>query len=147
MATIHDDHFCIIIVYSPSGHDIPYTRESPRLTPFCCYISGDTHWVLTWQIFRYDIRPVLFLLMWYRMLCGDVVLLSLFFLCVFHFGARKLCQGPFYGIVYVCTTVGWHLFCKLLYMRPGKILWNQWITFIHFLSFEYQYIIILYELC
>ena len=27
-----------LIVYSPSRHDIPYTRESPRLTPLCCYI-------------------------------------------------------------------------------------------------------------
>ena len=35
---IHNDHPSILIVYSPSGHDIPYTRESTRLTPFCCYI-------------------------------------------------------------------------------------------------------------
>ena len=107
---IHDDHSSTLIAYSPSGHDIPYTCESPRLTLFCCYIfrrySLSTNvtdlpvWYQTYSV----------LLIWYRMLCGDIlVLLSLSFFYI-PFCGTKLCQDPFYGTVYVYTSAVWYSF-------------------------------------
>ena len=117
---------------------------SPQDSPlFVVIFSGDTRWVLTWQIFRYDIRPILFLLIWYRMLCGDAVLSSLF--CVLYsFVARSCAKVRFMGLYMYVYQQDDILFVNYYTWDLRKFCGNNEFSFIHFLSFDYQYIYMIF---
>ena len=94
---IHDIHPSIFIAYSPSGHGIPYTRESTRLASFFFTFIGDTSFEYWFDRFSGMISDFFWLLIWYRMLCGDILVLSSLFLSS-SFCGTKLCQNPCYGL-------------------------------------------------